>query len=169
MDYLRGLAGILFILGVAYLLSGNRKKIDWRLVAIGIAIQLTFGLIIGKVEFAQKAFVFISEKFVYFLSFAARGAEFLYGDLAKNSTGNTEVKHNLGFLFAFQALPTVIFFSAVTAGLYYLGVLQKIVFGFAWLMARTMRLSGQKVYQRLRMFLWDKRKRHCWFVHSLEE
>lgn len=142
MDYIRGFAGILFILAVAYLLSGNRKKVDWRLVAIGISIQLVFGLIIGKVEFAQKAFIFISEKFVYFLSFAARGAEFLYGDLAKNSAGNPEVKHNLGFLFAFQALPTVIFFSAVTAGLYYLGVLQKIVYGFAWLMARTMRLSG---------------------------
>ena len=142
MDYLRGLGGLLFIIGVAYLLSGNRKAIDWRLVLIGILIQLTFGLIIGKVQFAQTAFVWISEKFVTFLSFAARGAEFLYGDLAKNSTGNPDVKHSLGFLFAFQALPTVIFFSAVTAGLYYLGVLQKIVFGFAWIMARTMRLSG---------------------------
>jgi CNT family concentrative nucleoside transporter len=142
MDYLRGLGGLLFIIGVAYLLSGNRRGIDWRLVFIGILIQLTFGLIIGKVEIAQTAFVYISEKFVIFLSFAAKGAEFLYGDLAKNSTGNPEVKHSLGFLFAFQALPTVIFFSSVTAGLYYLGVLQKIVFGFAWIMARTMRLSG---------------------------
>ena len=142
MDYLRGLGGLIFIIGVAYLLSGNRRAIDWRLVLIGILIQLTFGLIIGKVQIAQTAFVYVSEKFVTFLSFAAKGAEFLYGDLAKNSSGNPEVKHSLGFLFAFQALPTVIFFSAVTAGLYYLGVLQKIVFGFAWIMARTMRLSG---------------------------
>ncbi len=144
MDYLRGLGGLIFIIGVAYLLSGNRKAIDWRLVLIGILIQLTFGLIIGKVQFAQTAFIYISEKFVMFLSFAAKGAEFLYGDLAKNSSGNPEVKHSLGFLFAFQALPTVIFFSSVTAGLYYLGVLQKIVFGFAWIMARTMRLSGSE-------------------------
>lgn len=144
MDYLRGLGGLIFIIGVAYLLSGNRKAIDWRLVLIGILIQLTFGLIIGKVHFAQTAFIYISEKFVTFLSFAAKGAEFLYGDLAKNSTGNPDVKHSLGFLFAFQALPTVIFFSSVTAGLYYLGVLQKIVFGFAWIMARTMRLSGSE-------------------------
>jgi len=142
MDYLRGLGGLIFIIGVAFILSGNRRAIDWRLVFIGILIQLTFGLIISKVQFAQTAFIYISEKFVIFLSFAARGAEFLYGDLAKNSTGNPDVKHSLGFLFAFQALPTVIFFSAVTAGLYYLGVLQKIVFGFAWIMARTMRLSG---------------------------
>jgi len=144
MDYLRGLGGLLFIIGVAYLLSANRRAIDWRLVLIGILIQLTFGLIIGKVQFAQSAFIYISEKFVTFLSFAARGAEFLYGDLAKNSNGNPDVKHSLGFLFAFQALPTVIFFSSVTAGLYYLGVLQKIVFGFAWIMARTMRLSGSE-------------------------
>jgi len=144
MDYLRGLGGLLFIIGVAYLLSGNRKAIDWRLVLIGILIQLSFGLIIGKVQFAQTAFIFISEKFVTFLGFAAKGAEFLYGDLARNSSGNPDVKHSLGFLFAFQALPTVIFFSSVTAGLYYLGVLQKIVYGFAWLMARTMRLSGSE-------------------------
>lgn len=144
MDYLRGLLGLIFIVAVAYLLSGNRKAVDWRLVLIGIVIQLTFGLIIGKVEFAQKAFVFVSEKFVIFLGFAAKGAEFLVGDLSKNSAGNPDVKHSLGFLFAFQALPTVIFFSAITAGLYYLGVLQKIVFGFAWIMARTMRLSGSE-------------------------
>jgi len=144
MDYLRGLLGLIFIVAVAYLLSGNRKAVDWRLVLIGIVIQLTFGLIIGKVEVAQKAFVFVSEKFVIFLGFAAKGAEFLYGDLSKNSAGNPEVKHNLGFLFAFQALPTVIFFSAITAALYYLGLLQKIVFGFAWIMARTMRLSGSE-------------------------
>jgi len=142
MDYLRGLLGILFIISIAYLLSGNRKAIDWRLVLIGITIQLAIGLVISKVEFAQIAFQFVSSKFVTFLSFAAKGAEFLVGDLSKNSAGDPTVKHNLGFLFAFQALPTVIFFSAVTAGLYYLGVLQKIVFGFAWIMARTMRLSG---------------------------
>jgi concentrative nucleoside transporter, CNT family len=136
------LLGICFIIAIAYLLSGNRRAVDWRLVLIGITIQLVIGIIIGKVEFAQVAFGYVSEKFVTFLSFAAKGAEFLYGDLSKNSAGDATVKHSLGFLFAFQALPTVIFFSAVTAGLYYLGILQKIVFGFAWIMARTMRLSG---------------------------
>lgn len=142
MDYLHALLGLVVILAVAFLLSGNRRAIDWRLVAVGLTIQIVFGLIIGKVPFAQTAFVYVSEKFVTFLGFAQKGAEFLYGDLSKNSAGNPEVKHNLGFLFAFQALPTVIFFSAITTGLYYLGVLQKIVWGFAWLMARTMRLSG---------------------------
>jgi concentrative nucleoside transporter, CNT family len=142
MDYFRAAAGLLFIISLAYLLSGNRKAIDWRLVLIGVILQLIFGLIIGKVEVAQLAFSFVSEKFVVFLGFAQRGGEFLFGDLAKNSTGHPEVHHTLGFLFVFQALPTVIFFSAVTGGLYYLGILQKIVYVFAWIMARTMRLSG---------------------------
>ena len=142
MEYIRGLAGLLFILGVAFLLSGNRKAVDWRLVLTGITIQIIFGLLIGKVEEARLAFQFIGNKFVYFLGFAQRGAEFLFGDLSKNSINNPDVKHNLGFLFAFQALPNVIFISAITAGLYYLGILQKIVFVFAWTMAKTMRLSG---------------------------
>lgn len=142
MDYLRALLGIAFIVGVAWLGSGNRRAIDWRIVIIGISMQIAFGLLIGHVSFAQNAFSFIGEKFVKFLSFAQSGAEFLVGDLAKNSEGNPGVHHNLGFLFAFQALPTVIFFSAVSAALYYLGILQRIVYGFAWVMARTMRLSG---------------------------
>lgn len=144
MDYLRALAGLLVIIGIAFLFSRDRKAIDWRLVGIGLLIQITFGLIIAKIPFAQHVFAFLSEKFVIFLGFAQQGAAFLYGDLAKDSNGDPSVHHNLGFLFAFQALPTVIFFSAVTAGLYYLGILQKIVFGFAWIMARTMRLSGSE-------------------------
>ncbi len=142
MEYIRCLAGLIFILGVAFLLSGNRRAVDFRLVLVGITIQIIFGLLIGKVEEARIAFQFIGDKFVYFLSFAQRGAEFLFGDLAKNSVNSPDVKHNLGFLFAFQALPNVIFISAITAGLYYLGLLQKIVYGFAWVMAKTMRLSG---------------------------
>ena len=144
MDYIRGLAGLVFIVTLAFLFSNNRKVVDWRLVAIGVVLQVLIGLIVGKVEWAQQGFAFISEKFVVFLGFAQKGAEFLYGDLAKNSSQNPGVKHNLGFLFAFQALPTVIFFSAISAGLYYLGILQKIVYGFAWIMARSMRLSGSE-------------------------
>src|ERR1700690_1467732 len=102
MDYLRGLAGLLFILGVAYLLSNNRRAIDWRLVVMGVIIQLVFGLIISRIEVAKDVFSYVSQKFVIFLSFAQKGGEFLYGDLAKNSNGNPEVRHNLGFLFVFQ-------------------------------------------------------------------
>jgi CNT family concentrative nucleoside transporter len=142
MDYLRALGGLIFIVGVAYLFSTNRKAVDWKLVLAGIGMQIIFGLLIAKVPFVQQAFEYVSAKFITFLSFAQKGAEFLYGDLSKNSNGDPTVKHSLGFLFAFQTLPTVIFFSAITAGLYYLGVLQKIVYGFAWVMTRTMRMSG---------------------------
>ncbi|MBV6644575.1 MAG: NupC/NupG family nucleoside CNT transporter [Cyclobacteriaceae bacterium] len=142
MEYLRGILGLVLLVGIAYLISGKKKIVDWRLVGVGIVIQIVVGLLIAKVGFVQSGFEWISASFVKFLSFALNGAEFLYGDLAKNSDAVDSARHNLGFLFVFQALPTVIFFSSVTAGLYYLGVLQKIVFGFAWIMAKTMRLSG---------------------------
>ncbi len=137
MDYLRAAIGLIFIVGIAFLLSGNRKKIDWRLVGIGLVFQLVIGVAIAKVGFVRYVFEFISDKFVTFLGFAREGSSFVFGSLASNNSST-------GFIFAFQALPTVIFFSAVTAGLYYLGILQKIVFGFAWLMTKAMRLSGSE-------------------------
>ena len=141
MDIIRAVIGLIILIAVAYVFSGNRKGIDWRLVGVGILIQVIFGLLIGQVAFIQSIFSIISAGFVKFLGFALNGAEFLYGDLAKNSNA-VPAQHSLGFLFVFQALPTVIFFSSVTAGLYYLGILQKIVYVFAWVMAKTMRLSG---------------------------
>jgi len=137
MDYLRGLGGLVFIVGVAWLLSANRKGIDWRLVGVGLLFQIVIGLSIAKIGIVRLAFEFVSEKFVIFLGFAREGSKFVFGQLALDTS-------SLGFIFAFQALPTVIFFSAVTAGLYYLGILQKIVFGFAWLMTKSMRLSGSE-------------------------
>lgn len=141
MDYLRGVIGVVVLVGIAFLLSGYRKKIDWRLVAAGILLQVIIAICVLKVPFIRNAFDYIGAGVVRFLGFSANGAQFLFGDLAKNSSA-VQANHNLGFLFAFQALPTVIFFSAVTTGLYYLGVLQKIVFVFAWVMAKSMRLSG---------------------------
>jgi len=133
MDYFRGLLGLVLIVGFATLFSINRKAIDWRLVVIGISLQIVFGLLITKVEWVADLFYVVSSGFVTFLGFSTDGARFLFGDLAGNG---------FGFIFAFQVLPTIIFFSTVSAGLYYLGILQKIVFGIAWVMARTMRLSG---------------------------
>jgi len=142
MDYLRGIIGLVVIISIAYLLSSYKKKIDWRLVGTGIVLQIVIAICVLKVPFVRNMFEVIGSGFVRFLSFALNGAEFLFGDLSKNSDSVQGARHGLGFLFAFQALPTVIFFSSVTAGLYYLGVLQKIVFVFAWIMAKTMRLSG---------------------------
>lgn len=132
----------MLIVGLAFVFSANRRRIDWKLVGAGILMQIVFAVLIFRVPVVRSAFEFIGNGFVRFLSFALNGAQFLFGDLAKNSDAVEGTRHGLGFLFAFQALPTVIFFSSVTAGLYYLGVLQKIVYGFAWLMSKTMRLSG---------------------------
>lgn len=142
MEIIKATLGIFGFILIGYLLSGSRKTINWRLVAVGIVLQIIIGLLISRVGFIQSGFAILSTGFVKFLSFGLKGAEFLYGDLAKNSDAVTGTRHSLGFLFVFQALPTVIFFSSITAGLYYLGILQKIVFGFAWIMTKTMRLSG---------------------------
>ena len=133
MEYIRGFIGISALLAVAFLFSSNKKSVDWRLVGIGVALQTVFGLLITKVDFVENIFAGISGGFVKLLSFAQEGAIFLFGDLATDSFGT---------IFAFQVLPTIIFFSTVSAGLYYLGILQKVVYGIAWVMSKTMRLSG---------------------------
>ncbi|MGB3849245.1 MAG: nucleoside transporter C-terminal domain-containing protein [Tunicatimonas sp.] len=134
MDYLRGVLGLTTLVGLAYLLSTNRQAINWKLVGAGVAIQLAAGLLILKVPFVAEVFDRVSEGFVTFLSFSQEGARFIFGDLVNTSS--------FGFIFAFQVLPTIIFFSTVSAGLYYLGILQKVVYGIAWVMTRSMRLSG---------------------------
>ncbi|WP_460543128.1 NupC/NupG family nucleoside CNT transporter [Echinicola sediminis] len=133
MEYVRGFIGVMTLLAVAFLFSSNKKSIDWRLVLIGTVLQAVFGILITKVAFVANVFSGISGGFVKLLSFAQAGAIFLFGDLATDSFGT---------IFAFQVLPTIIFFSTISAGLYYLGILQKVVFGIAWVMSKTMRLSG---------------------------
>ncbi len=132
-DILRGLLGLGVLLSLAWLFSRSRRQIDWRLVGVGVLLQVTFGLLITKVPFVASAFRLLSEAFVRLLSFSADGAKFLFSDLAGDS---------FGFIFAFQVLPTVVFFATLSAGLYYLGILQKVVWAIAWVMSRTMRLSG---------------------------
>ena len=142
MEILRGIIGLGFIVLIGYFISWNKGSIPWRTVIIGIILQIFLGLAIFKVGVINQGFGWLSSQFVAFLDFARQGAVFLFGGLSINSFNDPKAGHNLGFLFAFQALPTVIFFSAVTSGLYYLGILQKIVYGFAWIMVRTMKLSG---------------------------
>ena len=141
MNYIRGIIGILTLLTIAFLLSRHKRQIDWKLVASGLVLQILVAVFVLKIPIVRDAFDYLGQGVVRFLGFSLIGAQFLFGDLAKNSDA-VNAHHNLGFLFAFQALPTVIFFSAVTSGLYYLGILQKIVYGFAWVMAKSMRLSG---------------------------
>lgn len=143
MEYLRGITGIIVLVSIAFVFSKNKRAIDWKLVGTGIMLQLIFGFLVIKVPAAQAVFGTISRGFVIFLDFSKAGAQFIFGELAKSyNPGDPNAKHQLGLIFAFQVLPTIIFFSTVSAGLYYLGILQKIVYSIAWVMAKTMRLSG---------------------------
>ncbi|MEN7549735.1 nucleoside transporter C-terminal domain-containing protein [Rapidithrix thailandica] len=133
MDIIRGAFGLCVLIGIAWLFSKNKSKVDWRLVITGVFLQITFGVLITQIDAVAQAFHWVSKGFVKLLSFTSAGSIFLFGDLANG---------NLGNMFAFQILPTILFFSTVSAALYYLGVLQKIVKGIAWVMAKTMKLSG---------------------------
>ncbi|GAB2538388.1 NupC/NupG family nucleoside CNT transporter [Rufibacter soli] len=137
LSVLQGAIGYFVLIGIAILFSTNRKAISWKLVGVGILIQIIFGVLVTEVGFIKAGFEAVSEGFVKLLSFSSAGSSFLFGELA-----NPGSKTGIGFIFAFNVLPTIIFFSTVTAGLYYMGVLQKIVFGIAWVMSKGMRLSG---------------------------
>lgn len=132
---LRGILGVAVLLLVAYLFSSDRKRINWRLVVTGVILQVVFALGVLKVGAVRAGFRWISQGFVEILNFSSAGAEFLFGGLVSDIDG-------FGFIFAFQVLPTIVFFSALSSFLYYLGILQRIVYGFAWIMSKTMHLSG---------------------------
>jgi len=131
---LRGILGLFSLLLITYLLSSNKKAINWITVLKGLSLQLVLAVLVLKVPFVTRIFDGISQMFVKILSFTTAGSEFLFRGLMDVNT--------YGFIFAFQVLPTVIFFSALTSILYYYGILQKIVWAFAWIMQKTLRLSG---------------------------
>lgn len=131
----KGVLGLFVLMFMGFLFSNNRKRINWALVGKGLAIQITFAFAILKISWVRDAFDAISRVFVKVLSFASYGAEFLFGSLIQNTD-------SFGYIFAFQVLPTVIFFSALTSLLFYFGVLQKVVMAFAWIMKHTFKLSG---------------------------
>jgi CNT family concentrative nucleoside transporter len=134
MGILRGILGISFLLLVLYLFSANRKKIDWRLVAVALGSQIVLGILILNVGFIRTIFDFISSFFVAVISFTDAGSELVFGGLLDTDA--------IGYVFAVKVLPTIIFFSALSAILYYLGILQKIIYGLAWVMSRAMHLTG---------------------------
>lgn len=119
MDRFIGILGVIVILGIAYLFSENKKKINWRLVATGLGLQIIFALIILKVPFGRKAFEAASGFITRILDFTAEGTTFLFGNLTDQAT--------FGSIFALNVLPTIIFFSALMGILYYLGIMQAIV------------------------------------------
>ena len=139
MEILRGLLGLTALIGIAFVFSKHKKKINWQLVGSGVAIQIVLGILVFKVPVFANFFGVIAGFFTQLLSFTDEGARFIFGNLVAN---DPEISKTMGYIFAFKVLPTVVFFSALTSLLYYLGVLQKIVFGFAWILSKTMRLSG---------------------------
>ena len=132
---LRGVLGITVLLGILYLCSNNKKKIDWKLVGAALALQIGLGVSITYFPPAAAFFDWISKGFISILDFTEAGSDFVFGPLIKTEKIG-------GFIFAVKVLPVIIFFSALTSVLYYLGILQKIIYGLAWAMTRIMRLSG---------------------------
>jgi CNT family concentrative nucleoside transporter len=131
----RGLIGVLSLLLILYIFSVDKKSIPWKLVTAGILLQIIFAIGVLKVDLIKSGFEIVGGFFVTILSFTEEGSRFVFGDLINPAGG-------VGFVFAFQILPTIIFFSALTSLLFYLGILQKIVYGIAWIMSKTMKLSG---------------------------
>ncbi|MBX2877223.1 MAG: Na+ dependent nucleoside transporter [Saprospiraceae bacterium] len=141
----RGSLGIVVLLGICYLLSSDRKAINWRLVIIGTLLQLVLAILILRVPFIRSIFDFIASFFVVVLDFTEAGADFVLGkwpEVAQINDGMTGDVFTVGYVFAFKVLPTIIFFSALSSLLYYLGILQFIIKGFAWVMSKTMQLTG---------------------------
>ena len=130
----RALLGLSALLLICFSLSENRKGINWRLIAGGFLLQLALAILILKIPLVENMVEAVSRFFVSILEFSTVGSRFLFGELAES--------REIGAVWGFRILPTVVFFSALTSVLYYLGILQKIVFVFAWLMSKTMRLSG---------------------------
>ena len=134
---LRGIIGIIFVLGVCYLLSSNKSKVKWNIVLKGLLIQFIFAICILKIPVIEYVFNGVSNIFLSLLNFTKDGSIFLFGETLVNDP-------SFGAIFAFQILPTIVFFSALTSVLFYLGILQKIVYFFASIMKRTMNLSGSE-------------------------
>ncbi len=133
-SFFRGVLGMLFLILIAFLFSSNRKAINWKTVGIGLSLQIFIAFGVLKVSFVQSAFERVGQIFVSILDYTRAGSEFLF-------SGIIDV-NSYGFIFAFQVLPTIIFFSALTSVLFYLGVIQKVVKALAWLLSKFLGISG---------------------------
>jgi CNT family concentrative nucleoside transporter len=136
MTVLRGLLGMLVLIAIAWLFSTNRKAVNWKVVGIGLLLQVALALGVLFVPFIKAFFEFFGQMFVLVLDFTKAGTLFLFRSFASNTIESALQN------FAVQILPTIIFFSALTSLLFYLGIIQKIVKGMAWAMVRLMNLSG---------------------------
>ncbi|EWH15180.1 Na+ dependent nucleoside transporter domain-containing protein [Cellulophaga geojensis KL-A] len=132
---LRGLLGMAVLILIAFLFSSNRKAINWKTVGIGLGLQLIIAVGVLKIEFIAVVFDSIGKVFVSILDFTTKGSKFLFEGLVTDMD-------KFGFIFAFQVLPTIIFFSALTSVLFYLGIIQRVVKALAKLLTKTLGISG---------------------------
>ncbi|MEX0690782.1 MAG: nucleoside transporter C-terminal domain-containing protein [Gemmatimonadales bacterium] len=152
---LTGLLGLGAMLGIAYLMSSNRRQISWRLVGAALGLQFVFGLLVLKTGVGRALFHGANVVFTRLLGFTEQGAAFIFGNLSRGNNVPVgpadgsfapvlEVTHwaVTGAYFAFAVLPTIIFFSSLMSVLYYLGVMQRVVQGLAWVMQRVLGTSG---------------------------
>ena len=133
---LRGIIGLSSIILIAYLLSNNKKRIDWKTIIIGLSSQLIIAVAVLKIDFVRMVFEKIGQGFLAIVTFTNQGSRILFGDLADSS--------KYGEIFVFQVLPVIIFFSALTSVLYYYRIIQKVVSGLAWMMTKFLNISGQE-------------------------
>ena len=139
--FFRSILGVIGLLGITYLLSTDRKKINPRVVLGGLGLQVIIAFGVLKIQVIEDLFGWIAELFSVALQVSVDASAFVFGPLA-NFQKMDEIFAGQGFVFAFMALPSILFFSAISSLLYYLGILQLIVRGMAWVMSRIMRLSG---------------------------
>ena len=130
----RGLLGLTSLILISYLLSNNRKKIQWKTVFISIFIQFVIAVLILKISLIQSVFEIISKIFVRIINYTTSGSSFLFSSLVD--------QQKFTYIFAFQVLPVIIFFSALTSVLYHLGVIQKIVSFLAWILNKFLKITG---------------------------
>ena len=131
----RGVLGMFSLIFIAFLFSSNRKAINWKVVGIGLTFQLIIAIGVLKVPFIKSIFEFVGSLFIDVLEFTKAGSKFLFEGLVVDMD-------TFGFIFAFQVLPTILFFSALTSVLFYLGIIQKVVKGMAWLLSKALKISG---------------------------
>lgn len=129
-----GLFGLAVLLGITWLFSNNRRAVNWRLIGTGLVLQIVIACLVLLTPWGASVFGVLSRGFVRLLGFTTQGASFIFGDFT-----NPE---RFGFVFAFQVLPTIIFFASLMSVLYHLGVMQKIVQVMTWVITRVMRVSG---------------------------
>jgi CNT family concentrative nucleoside transporter len=155
LQRLQSVLGLAILLLIAWALSTNRRRIPWRVVGWGLSLQLVFALFILRTPAGESIFATLNSVVVELLGYTEDGARFLFGNLVLNNipvglgepgnvppSGDPGMVANAGAFFAFNVLPTIIFFSSLMAVLYHLGVMQLVVKGVAWVMMRTMRTSG---------------------------